>query len=637
MESRLALSAGNMVICFWTMLIVILFNSGAVVSQKTEPYRDLTHGSKVFGHEKFYRIYLPAGYDKSGLRYPVIYFFHGWGGRHYMDENAKLEYEKLKDLVDKYNIILVMWDGNIDLKERRPYNVGYHEDIKYQVQMSDYFPELVDFIDTHYRTHTDKNNRGIIGFSMGGLMSFFLAGKYPDKVCAAVSFAGSPEFFVGYPDNHTLYQIRYTFKNLQGVNIRMYNGDSDILYYLNKEVHQGVVWEGIPLDYREFHGGHMVDKPGETEVFESAIKFVDDTFKKGMQPAENWTHFDLYQNFVVRGYSVESDKREPGFIMLKNVDVNGFGIYTRRWLPNGPSIRNLHLKVTTPPIYEPNSIYETVKRNNSSSGIIATDVSSDSAGRLTFEFDSQGNAVGIFRKGYGSEYVALDYSAGNQSRFLQADKQNALTIRLFNRGGENVLPQHIRVKVSSMDSTVSVINSVINATASGRIVTLPALKVSCSKTPPQHAEPSEVKFKLTVYADGNISTDEIIVPVKFNVPFFRNISIDDGVAVREKSFGKGNGNGSADAGENILVYQDKNRLRLYVEDPWVINEDERLNDEVIPAFWPDGYTLSSIIHIAPDCPDGHRIECMASYETKSYNPIERKVTWGKVRITVHKN
>ena len=62
-----------------------------------------------------------------------------------------------------------------------------------------------------------------------------------------------------------------------------------------------------------------------------------------------------------------------------------------------------------------------------------------------------------------------------------------------------------------------------------------------------------------------------------------------------------------------------------------------IHKDAIPAFWPDGYTLSSIIHIAPDCPDGHRIECMASYETKSYNPIERKVTWGKVRITVHKN
>jgi enterochelin esterase-like enzyme len=636
MKKGSAQLTGNLVKCFLTMLIVILFNPEAVHSQSSERYRDLTHESKVFGHEKFYRIYLPAGYDQSRLRYPVIYFFHGWGGRHFKDDNAKLEYEKIKDLVDKYNVILVMWDGNIELKEPRAYNAGYHEDVKYQVQMADYFPELVNYIDSTYRTLTGRNNRGIIGFSMGGFMSFFLAGKYPDKVCAAVSFAGAPEYFVGYPDNHTLYPIRYTFKNLQGVNLRMYSGDSDILYYLNTEVHQGAMWDGIPIEYRQFHGGHMIDKPGETKVFESAIKFVTDTFKTGVEPAKHWTHYDLYQNFDVRGYHIESDKREPGYIILKNVDLNGFGIYTRRWLPTGPSIHDLHLKVTTPPIYEPNSTYETVIYN-SSSGINTKNVVSDSAGKLSFELDSQGNEIGIIRKDCPAEYAAIDYSVGDKGKFLLTDKYNALTIRLLNRGGENVNPQPIRITVSSNDLTVSVKDSVINVTAFDRIVTLPALKVFCTKVPPQHADPPEVKFKLTVESGGNISADEIIVPVLFNVPYFSNIRIDDGTVVRDKIFGKGNGSGSADAGESILVYEGENRLRLYVEDPWVINNDERLNDEIIPAIWGDGYTLSSIIHISPDCPDGHQIECMANYETKSYNPIERKVTWGKVRITVHRN
>ena len=39
------------------------------------PYQDLTHFSKVFGTEKYYRLYLPEGYHDTEKNYPVIYFF----------------------------------------------------------------------------------------------------------------------------------------------------------------------------------------------------------------------------------------------------------------------------------------------------------------------------------------------------------------------------------------------------------------------------------------------------------------------------------------------------------------------------------------------------------------------------------
>ena len=225
-----------------------------------DTFQDLSHPSKVFGTNKYYRLYLPDAYQKSNERFPVIYFFHGWGGRHFMDDNALLEYKMIKTLVDKYRVILVMWDGNMDGIERRPYNVGNHEDVKYQIQMKDYFPELVAHIDSAYRTFTGREHRGAIGFSMGGFISLFLAGEYPHRIGSIVSLAGSPEFFVGYPSNHTLYPVRYTFKNLHGVDVRIHNGDSDILYFLNDEVYQGALWDGFPIDYWKFHGGHMVDK-----------------------------------------------------------------------------------------------------------------------------------------------------------------------------------------------------------------------------------------------------------------------------------------------------------------------------------------------------------------------------------------
>src|SRR5690606_18921919 len=117
------------VICF--LALIALAKSPPTNAQvgTSAPYQDLSHNSKVFGKEKHYRLYLPTGYEQGDERYPVIYFFHGWGGRHYMDPSAKLEYEMIKELVDKYRVILVMWDGNYEEEQPRPYNMGYHENI----------------------------------------------------------------------------------------------------------------------------------------------------------------------------------------------------------------------------------------------------------------------------------------------------------------------------------------------------------------------------------------------------------------------------------------------------------------------------------------------------------------------------
>ena len=71
-------------------------------SQGRIAYTDRQHYSTVFGHDKSYRLYLPEGYESSTKKYPVIYFFHGWGGRHFKDDNALLNYEGIKPLVDKY-------------------------------------------------------------------------------------------------------------------------------------------------------------------------------------------------------------------------------------------------------------------------------------------------------------------------------------------------------------------------------------------------------------------------------------------------------------------------------------------------------------------------------------------------------
>ena len=606
-------------------------------------YYDTIYFSNVFGHEKIYRIYLPEGYQTSNKRYPAIYYFHGWGGRYNKDDNANLAYNKLKGVVDKYQAILVMVDGNIDTLEPRPYNVGYHEDVKFQVQMKDYFPELINHIDSTYRTISNREHRGIIGFSMGGFISFYLAGKYPDSVSAAVSFAGSPEFFVGYPDNHTLYPMRYSFSNLRQVNLAFRNGTKDILYYLNSEVHDGALWdEKVKMQYWTFDGPHMIDEKGETTVFEDAVKFVTNTFDSlafiPETTPQNWSHYDLYNTFTVWNYTVKSNKNEPGLIFLRNVDKNGFGFYTKRWLPNGPPIIGFHANISTAPIYDAGKNYNLLDYNKAKNKIAVNAVQADEDGKINMHLNGD-HEIGIFTSDDKPEFIFLNHTVSNRqdsakSKYLKDIKNNRLRIQLLNRGGEIKTAAEMQVKITTADSSIKLKDSliIVNVIAGQRVITLSPLTVACTKMPPLHAEPADVRFHVTIIVDSTENDDEFTVPVFFDVPEFDNIKVDDGVLMRDSIFGNGNGNGIMNAGESIMLYQDSNRLRLYTEDSFVINKEERLADEIIPARWPDGYTFSSVIKISPECPDGHEIQFLASYETKTYNPIERKVHWGKVKI-----
>ena len=100
------------VVSRWIVILGLFIFSGC--GDQNDSFSYESHFSKVFNREKHYTLYLPNGYDTSQKTYPVVYFFHGWGGRYFKDDSALLEYEMLGDLVDKYQVILIMWDGNIE-------------------------------------------------------------------------------------------------------------------------------------------------------------------------------------------------------------------------------------------------------------------------------------------------------------------------------------------------------------------------------------------------------------------------------------------------------------------------------------------------------------------------------------------
>ena len=246
------------------------------------------------------------------------------------------------------------------------------------------------------------------------------------------------------------------------------------------------------------------------------------------------------------------------------------------------------------------------------------------------------NLLKVMRNGDTPDIICLDYVLGENKRFMRVGKENSMSLKLFSRGAPIKNLQNSTVLLSCADSSVVIKNNDIsvNFEPDKRIASSSPFMVYCNKKPPEDGAPSWLKFKVKITFESYEFEDELIVPVFFNVPSFSGLSIDDGCKIQGSVFGSGNGDGIAEPGENIMIYVEGHRTRLYCDDPFVEIDQEKLVDEVLPARWPDGFTLSSVIKISKTCPKGHKIEFLANYETKSFMPINRKLIWGKIVLKI---
>ena len=154
---------------------------------------DVPHGtvSKVWydspslGMRRRMTVYTPAGYEESGrIRYPVLYLLHGMGG----DEQAWMELGRASQILDNLiaqgkakPMIVVMPNGNAS-QEAAPgetsnglvqpqFNLPKTMDGTYETS----FPEIIEYVDSHYRTIRKKEGRAIAGLSMGGFHSLHIS------------------------------------------------------------------------------------------------------------------------------------------------------------------------------------------------------------------------------------------------------------------------------------------------------------------------------------------------------------------------------------------------------------------------------------------------------------------------------
>lgn len=131
-------------------------------------------------------VYLPAGYERSGLRYPVIYLLHGGGG----DASDMVEQGHVDTTMDALvrrdradAAILVMPDGDNGL---------WYDERDGKVRNETYLiDDVVPYIDRHFRTIATRSGRAIVGISNGGLGALLMTAKHPQLFVAAGSLSGN--------------------------------------------------------------------------------------------------------------------------------------------------------------------------------------------------------------------------------------------------------------------------------------------------------------------------------------------------------------------------------------------------------------------------------------------------------------
>jgi S-formylglutathione hydrolase FrmB len=127
-------------------------------------------------------VYLPAGYADSSKRYPVVYFLHGYGATAEIYVNGVLQLPGSADqaiAAGAQEAIIVVPDASSNYGGSMYSNsptIGDWESFIAQ--------DLVNYIDSNYRTLATRDSRGLSGHSMGGYGTLRIGMKHPEVFSA---------------------------------------------------------------------------------------------------------------------------------------------------------------------------------------------------------------------------------------------------------------------------------------------------------------------------------------------------------------------------------------------------------------------------------------------------------------------
>ena len=214
---------------------------------------DMFYGKSLEGNplgspvERKINVYLPPGYfEDQTKRYPAIYFLHGYSSNdkswtvtsdespdkaidwniipkkilQRIDVDRLLTFEKLDALILDGKLdpfILIQPDGSLevpnihnrkDLRGNVTTKGSFYVNSPHSGNYMDYIlKDVIGYIDSNYRTIADSSHRALMGGSMGGFGTLYLAIHHPEQFKTIVALS---------PGNHS------DLDNLETENTNLY-------------------------------------------------------------------------------------------------------------------------------------------------------------------------------------------------------------------------------------------------------------------------------------------------------------------------------------------------------------------------------------------------------------------------------
>jgi enterochelin esterase-like enzyme len=167
--------------------------------------REVWYSSKVTGTSRHALVYLPPNYDtQPKVRYPVLYLQHGAGE----DETGWIRQGHANFILDNLiaaksckAMIIVMAYGYARRAGQAPPDLtgkrfGSPEMLKAMQDMAAAFEDdviqvLIPYIDSTFRTLSDRDHRAMAGLSMGGMQTFQITLNHLDLFSYIGGFSGA--------------------------------------------------------------------------------------------------------------------------------------------------------------------------------------------------------------------------------------------------------------------------------------------------------------------------------------------------------------------------------------------------------------------------------------------------------------